>query len=712
LPWVVAASLLLISVAWLELSAWQSRRDFDSLVLASRSPSAIASRPPRSTRSIESPSVNDRNLKTDASRSRPVDASPDLASEIIKPTRRDAAANNLSQSSNRPTVARAGSMDNAPRTNRTPESDPRAMVDRSELASEPDLRDDPSGLIAGSANPLAVRRAGDPPSLTFPLPSSPDIGEASRVRDTSQSSLPLRTPLPSELDRSAVENRDSGIGSESVALNPPGTSGIMDLNDSTIEAMTPDATTPRLNNAATEGVPNIPDPPDDSIVSSSSSIIGSGMLSPNRSAAQMSADRVGDAVAVVLPPKVIRVVDPIWINDPQSQESARADQVQLVGSLRDAFRQADLLDINQIDLAIGSVSSGPITIERDDLLIQSTLTGGTIWQLIATDDVDMQPSDLITVGQHPVEFANIHFTHTVPSTETDGASLFVLHENRRVQLTDCTITMQNPSRRDATHACAVRTDADSPSNQRVNSSMSGIDRDGDNRAMPLVSLELQNVIVRGEIGMLRMQPAAELQLKWDNGLLAISRRMIDTAGSMSRPRPTSGAIQLSLDRLTAIIPEGLLRMQLDSFTPFPVFIERRAEKSVFVVDPGNPHVELVGLGTTQSSTNWFSLDGSANAYETESTLMDPLMIVRDLFGQVQTVRMGDLLEDDGPSWADDRTPRWVVRWSEPPPDEIPSSQLLPSDFRQDGSLVGGFDESELPRLPSTRRFGPVPDSES
>jgi serine/threonine-protein kinase len=343
-----------------------------------------------------------------------------------------------------------------------------------------------------------------------------------------------------------------------------------------------------------------------------------------------------------------------------------------------------------------------VTIPRSDLILSSSLPGGTEILFRSTENVDMQRSEMMTIGSHRIEMSGLHFFWTVPATETDGGALFAINDNRRVRLRDCTVTIDNASRRDDVQAFSIVTDPERLPYDRIESG--GVsDTSG---ALPLVSIELSNVIVRGQITMLRMDVAAELQLLWENGLLAVSRRMIEMGGALQPPHPSSGSVRLSLEQLTAITPKGLMQMRMGVSAPYPVEIERRAEECVFVVDTGIPHIELTGIPRVDRDEIWVRLRGSGNAYDTDTALDDPMLLIRDELGQTRITTMSDILEilENPPPWMNERPPRWTVRWTEQLPESTPSSRWSPRDFRQDGSVVGGFQERSLPRMPMERTF--------
>ena len=109
---------------------------------------------------------------------------------------------------------------------------------------------------------------------------------------------------------------------------------------------------------------------------------------------------------------------------------------------------------------------------------------------------------------------------SVSGGSVSGGSLFKINENTLLRLTDCTVTVSNPNLRNSVYAFDVIAD----------SSFSG----GATAGEPEVQIELNNVVVRGEITMLHMDEAAKLGLDWDNGLLAVSGSMIETGGTQTK----------------------------------------------------------------------------------------------------------------------------------------------------------------------------------
>lgn len=690
LPWVVAASVLLASAGWLEIVSWQQRSEFSSQLAATVPSSALESLPVNATDQSGGGEAFDAGWQASfggaeivlPTADQSVNALPGVSRDVgmkspDMPGRGVLLADTASPVSAKAETPISGSdvtpndPSGRPTTPQDPPSTPglpmRDSAAGGDTTGEESSPKTPGGAASAAADadpptPAAMRLPSDPPSFQgFPFPID------SKEKQIEKAS---RTDL------------------ESMAIGT-------DLSDRTLaELMLADTT--KESSVSTDPSPGIP-------------LIDPFVLGVGSPLGPMPSPAVSTGVlAPVVPASVIRIVDSESMQDPLLVNQMRAEGIMPTATLRSAIELAKKSNAERIEISTPLLLSEPVVIQQDDLVIASSVPGGTAVVFRSDNEVDMQRSEMISIGSNRIEFVDMHFYWTVPVTETDGGCLLSMRANRRVRLTDCSITIDNPTRRDEVFAYNVVTNADSSTN--------GIRPLGEPVApvaettpdtLPLVSVEMYNVIIRGEISMLRMDKAAELQLLWENGLLAVSGRMIETGGSVQRPRPRSGSIRLSLQRLTAYTPRGLLQMRLNSNASYPVEIERRAEESVFVVDSDMPHIEITGTLREDRDVDWLRLRGSSNAYETDATLSDPLLIVRDEFGQMNTTTMDDLA-DETPAWADDRTPRWVVRWTDPLPTSISPSRMIPADFRQDGSLFAGFQERSLPKMPMQRTFDITP----
>ena len=750
LPWIVAASILIFSVIALELTSWQKRSDFRSKMTAMVPNSAMESLP----------------VAIPSSESSSTTASSDPSEETTEPTfvlrfpeedwTYDSSANQggvneiaLSQTdadSSGANRSRGGGNRIASTTSSSllsPAASQRVNDFQAGMVTAGDkIGTSPNSPLAGVAN---VNSSSGQPLIGNP--SGDNLSRGQRTVRQSQGSLTSNEPLeavpltrqslatPGDQSGPPQGTAASGIGTDFPTLDrssippgrrpddPPSLGGFpFPLDFSTLQTNTgpvvPNQADARasITNRATADV-SMPVPSRGDVIRQTNV---DGLSNPQKTfledtndLSQSTQTQEASTRPVLFLPKdvksrLVRIVPLESLRVSAILEKAQRDRIALVATLPDAVKLARRTGLERIEIDMPILISRPLKIEQDDLVIASITPGGTTIIFQSNVDFDMQRSDMISIGSNRIELVDLHCYWTVPVTETDGGALIALNANRQVRLTDCSITIDNPSRRDEIYAFNVMTDFSKPV-RPFNSfgDPSTVASTTETDPLPLVSLELYNVIVRGQISMVKMDVAAELQLLWENGLLAVSGRMIETGGSRLRTQPKSGSIRLSMERLTSYTPEGLIRMQLSGASAYPVEIERRAEESVFVVAPGVAHVEITGTSPSDRDKDWLRIRGASNAYETDTTLSDPILVVRDEFGQTNTTTMNDLVSDE-PVWADDRTPRWVVRWSDPLPDSMPPSRMIPADFRQDGSLIAGFDERNLPKMPVRRTFDSPP----
>ncbi len=392
-------------------------------------------------------------------------------------------------------------------------------------------------------------------------------------------------------------------------------------------------------------------------------------------------------------PHVVRLVGP----DLEPGYDRDAEGAALAPTLSRALEMAAQYGASRLEIAVPVVYSEPVMVDVDNLLIKSTV-GGSMIVFQPESSRDMERSRMFSIGSREIELKDLHFVWNVPLGDIDGGTLFEVNENHSVELSDCSITISNPTLRDEVYAFDVITD---PGVRiRRGTELSNVDE------FPLVRLKLNNVVVRGQMTMLHMDYATRLLLSWENGLLAITQHMIDTAGARQKPAVDAEPIGLSLTRVTAHAPKGIVRMRVGVSGAYPLAIDRTAFNSVFLIDPGVPHFEFAGLRSLDNPTPLLQLRGASNAYVVASTLEDPMLRLSTFDGETETTRMNDLVMAT-PLWAGENSPRWSVNWSAVRLSTAPAGQRTPADYRQEGASPPGFDEKYLPSvraLDSVRTF--------
>ena len=512
--------------------------------------------------------------------------------------------------------------------------------------------------------------------------------------------------LNSGLNQAPGSSTDPGLfPAESQVDGTPDETAIATQRDSTgigLETDTATATLGSMGRASDPpSLPNLPQPdeypPADGNFAANSLTNGSASAVPITPTNPNSFTTLDASGATV--PRLIRLVDASQIIDDQGNIVERGnDGAALTTSLSDALQLAQTFEVDRVELAVSQIDSEPIVIDRDGMSIVSTVGGTTIVFRSPEDDSQTQ-NQMIALGSNRVEFDDIHFVWDVELGRIQGGSLIGLHSNRLLRLTDCSITIGNAIGAPNIYAFAVT--------KRMAFDTLGVDEFAAKRSLPLVAIQMYNVIVRGQISLMKMDFDAALQLQWENGLLAVSRRMIETSGATVKPSLTSSPIELSLTRLTSHTQLGLLQMNLSQQAPFPAVINRDVTSCVFVVDEGASHIEVTGLETFDAATDFFKSRGEANAYDVDRVMLS----LADQSGIRQQVSMRDLTARR-PSWFDERSTRWTIWWKSDLHDDaesglsqsasltvVPPDQRTPLDYRQDGAVYSGFDEKSLPQLP-------------
>lgn len=381
-----------------------------------------------------------------------------------------------------------------------------------------------------------------------------------------------------------------------------------------------------------------------------------------------------------VPPNVIRIVAA------ESLTTDLQEGVAFTASLAEAIDLAVIHGVDRIEVATEELITGPVQLQSD-VLLTSIVPGGSRIEFVSGEVRAMERTRLLSIGEHQVEFEDLHFVWTVPSREFEGGALFEVHDNPLVRLTDCTVTVNNPTLHDQVYAFDVITDPDKL----------GADRREQIEDYPKVWLELNNVIVRGQMTMLQSDYACKLMLFWDNGLLAVTERMIDMAGARREIPVDAEPILLSLTYVTVHAPLGVLRMRVGVSGSYSVPVDRFARKCVFWVEPSLPHFEFLGVASAEPSTPLLTLRGASNCYDVESTLADPMLRLFAADGDMSITRMNDLVNDP-PSWADDLGPRWDVSWRNPAIAGIPANERMVDDYDQNDLSPAGFAADALPGI--------------
>ncbi|WP_145349465.1 serine/threonine protein kinase [Roseimaritima multifibrata] len=355
--------------------------------------------------------------------------------------------------------------------------------------------------------------------------------------------------------------------------------------------------------------------------------------------------------------------------------------------LATALALANEHKIARIELAERLIVTEPLVIEQNNLVIAASDPGCQI-QFENSPLLAMEHAVMVDIGSQRVRFENLQFVWKVPSNAVHGGALFRIAANRGVQFENCAITIENTFLRDPINAFWITPVPTSSEDQQTVSAASP----------PLVAIELLNVIVRGEMTLIRMDVAAQLQFRWENGLAAISQRLLETGGAITKPPAGRTQLKLVLKQITASLPTGLAQVNLGPSGSIPVVLDRVCTNSVFKTAPGFSHIEINGLSNLQDGP-FVLLGGIGNHYDSGPGNSDQMVRLNDQADDSVLFRLSDLATNTPPAWMKEQAPQSIIHWSQPsPPSEKPLHLLTPEDFLQDGTVLPGFDIGLLPTL--------------
>jgi len=551
------------------------------------------------------------------------------------------------------------------------------------------------------------------------------LRDSAFVLENPPSAVVMRQVASGELD-AAAESLGIGGAANSLILLDPATLG-SGRSDGVTDAKPRDAAPATAEaSESPDGKARGRDPSAASIVNPGDSSVSSGevagpdvaTLPPKYTELAMPRDSILGIEAIKSVPAQATKVEKIVVGPNDG-----ASNIAVADSLVAAIQLADELDVNTIELTESIIESPPIRIPNDGMTIRSAV-GSTEIRFITGPIPAMQRAVMIDVGSNRVDFQNLHLNWNVRSASIDGGALLSVSNNRLVRLTDCTITIENLTQREEVFAFEITSPPDGrpeiglmlqdPLSLRVGSEVVSQVRENETVPLvgrtpvslrtvvpPLVAIEMNHVAVRGEMTLVNVVDAVQLQLRWDNGLLAVSRRMLEVAGVNMPPSAAGNQIQLVLNRVTMWTGEGLARTRLGPSGVYPMLIDRDSRNGVFRSSTDSPHIEFSGLDPAYENPDQLvNLRGEDNAYDYQPESDWPLLVSASGDGQRQVYWMSQMISSPRPAWLGERSTRWVVRWSEPIDNTVAASRMRASQFLQDGTVVSGFDRTRLPDFPA------------
>jgi serine/threonine-protein kinase len=386
----------------------------------------------------------------------------------------------------------------------------------------------------------------------------------------------------------------------------------------------------------------------------------------------------------LIPPAVPAKASRIWVVN-RPPVVAEAD-VEYVTSLAEACHRAAALSLTEIELAF----SGPLLEKPFDLansrLTLSAQPGSRPVVVFQPSAAERQMIRLAGSSTARLKAQGIEFRLELPDEVSSGWSLVALNTGQTLELFDCVLTVKDGDRdrsprQDQVAMIAVQ-------RRRAADTMSMTDPQ---MAMAQsASIAMERCIARGEATLVSMADETPLSLSWKQGLLATSRRLIETGGSDSPTRKYWETISIELDSVTAYCPQGLYQMQRRTGRGNQYIANVKTSHCILITDPGVPLFEYIGVRDLTSE----DLDsvGDSNRYPRPD-----MMFLRMVPGTPgETPREAQL----GSGLSSERRSQPSIPWVQPPRTDVPAHELTKADFAVDPSLAGGagFEPGQLPNV--------------
>jgi serine/threonine-protein kinase len=312
---------------------------------------------------------------------------------------------------------------------------------------------------------------------------------------------------------------------------------------------------------------------------------------------------------------------------------------------------------------------------------------------------------MLNVAGGQLSVSDVHWELDMPRDAPADLALFETRGAEIVQFQRCTFTIRNASPgQTAYHTGVAFFDIKAPPG------LGSMAKDPSAVEEQIVTVSLQDCVARGEAAMLRANELQAVRLKWDNGLLATSERLLVAAGGPSQPRQ-GGHVQLYLNHVTAMVKSGLALMTNREDAPYQVLTEINCDNSIVASTAKPPLIEQRGSDSIQEYLTRLQWSGDHDFFDGF-----------DIFWQIlntasETNSKQQRFDDWQNFWRGQS--RWQiadkngVRWRGLPPVDRPYHSHTPSDYALDpesagnlalGAASDGLDAGcvarRLPRLPA------------
>jgi hypothetical protein len=204
---------------------------------------------------------------------------------------------------------------------------------------------------------------------------------------------------------------------------------------------------------------------------------------------------------------------------------------------------------------------------------------------------------MIEVESGKLTLENMHLQMSTGETAAGDLALLRLSAGavKDVDLKSCILTVENDLSDDQDRAAFIDVVAPAENMERPTK----------------LPIDLEDCIVRGGANMVRMRQSVPIILKWNNGLLATSQRLLVADGS---PQGWDDTISLSLSHVTVSVGQGLCLLRDSNDQPHQPALEFVCNKSIISAG-GSALVEHDGVGDVEKYRHALVISGGTNYFE-------------------------------------------------------------------------------------------------
>lgn len=522
--------------------------------------------------------------------------------------------------------------------------------------------------ISGSAGKATTRPAGN---------NTANAGASTSVSEGA--SAPNETLVNEEGKTSPITGGDPTRNDPITASSGAASGGTSAANTLPDAIASSGASTPPIGTLASLGAPPL-----------------SSVLSADRIAvARLDlSDSVIPVSADVVPMTSVKVARIVVLPSDQPPRSDWGPEVEVVRSLGRACMRAQELGLSEVELNFtGEMRERPFTLNSPKNLVIRAAVGAQptiVFQPEQDASAQTQMIRMLGSSSGRVTITGLHLVLDLPDQSSGEWSLLWLQQLQSLQIDNCVLTIREGNL--SLGSVGPKAAFISMAPRSFPETMTTMMEDGMMMSSP-TSVVLNGTIIRGEGVFLRLTEEMPAKITWRHGLFVSPQRLIDNEGAVKKPSDFD-AIELDLDHVTAIMPQGLYRVKLRPGAPYQVKLDIQSNHSILYTGLDSYLFDFVDLPLKDDVK--LSMRGEENCYPRTNPRYLRLTTTK---GESQVFDF-----ENRKKWSVENRPRVGIAWKKPRTDDFFSEsrphQLGKPDFvlDPDAPNQAGFDPLKLPEI--------------